>query len=91
MEGNDASKAVALISENVPEQAVRVSVYKNFFARQNRLPSDAKTVSDPPKFLAIMEFNKEFDITALKSVTAGAQAKEFKLLKAFGEKVAFYD
>jgi hypothetical protein len=36
----------------------QISLYKNYFARQNRNPSDSKTLSEPPKYLVVVELDK---------------------------------
>ncbi|KAF2669329.1 hypothetical protein BT63DRAFT_425067 [Microthyrium microscopicum] len=88
VEGDDASKAESIIKKlPLQEEAIRVSLYKNYFSRQNRLAPGEGGLKAPPKFLVVMEFNKEVDISSLKDTGVAA---EYKNLKSFGEKKAFF-
>jgi hypothetical protein len=63
-----------------------VSLYKNYFARQNRLPSGEKELQEPPKYLVVLESK---DASVLKDLSARAEGDRklasFKILKVFGE------
>jgi hypothetical protein len=89
VEGDDASKAVELVAQAAPNETVRVGVYETFFARSNREYDDASP-SEPPKFMAMLEFNEPVDISPLSSGISVVEIAEFKLAKAFGEEVPFY-
>src|SRR4051794_24900816 len=68
------------------ERAPKVSVYRNYFARQNRLPSGDKSLPDPPKYLAIAEIQGQVS----KALDSDAKVEPFSLLKGFGDSKATY-
>jgi hypothetical protein len=76
-------------SPAVAGQALRISTYKNYFSRQNRNASADNQLADPPKYLAILEFADRVDLEDV-SVGEASVVAGFKLLGAFGDKVAYF-
>jgi hypothetical protein len=77
---------------------VRTRRYELTFARQNRLPANEKKISEPPKYLALHEFDLEAPITEelmktaetewAKKVMGGCVRQEvgvYRVLNAFGD------
>jgi len=71
------------------DKAVRVGVYKNYFARNNRNPSAENKLAAPATYLAVLEFVEE--PTSAGDLESKGKVAGYKLLKAFGEIKAAYE
>jgi hypothetical protein len=89
--GEDVDDRAALQRlDEMPWQdvATRISLYRNYFARQNRLPSGEKKLKDPPKYLIVIESPSGLDVSHIDG--GDVTVAQFKILKAFGDKISFY-
>jgi hypothetical protein len=71
----------------IHEDIVRkVTLWSNFFGRQNRNRTADKKLADPPKFLAVVELNKSptGDVSGQRSELSNEVTASFDLLKASG-------
>lgn len=82
-----SKKAEAIYKQ---QNAVRTSLYENYFSRQNRIPEGQKTLKDPPKYLVVIELDSEAsDLAGLRK--DGEIVAQYSLLKAFGDKVKVFE
>jgi hypothetical protein len=59
----------------------KISLYHNYFARQNRNPSVENKLPDPPKYLIIAEIQGKTP----EVQNSAAKVAAFSLLKRFGD------
>lgn len=80
-----------VLQESIPEglKPVRSRVYKLQFARQNRKSEEENELDQPPRYLALHEFDElsAESLTKTKSSLGdqNATVASFRILKAFGE------
>jgi hypothetical protein len=77
--------------EGLPWQDVtsRISLYRNYFARQNRLPKDENKLKGPAKYLIIVESPSKLDTSKIDR--SNMVIAHFKIWKAFGDKITVFE
>ena len=65
----------------------QISLYKNYFTRQNRNPYDDKSVSERLKYLVIVELDNLSDVEfgGNKSASKNVITASYNLVKSFGD------
>jgi hypothetical protein len=83
-------QAVELLSNekfSLQNKAIRVSLWKSFFTRVNMT---VLVDSEAPQFLAVLEFKEQVDASVIDSMLENSSVAQFKLLRAFGDKVSYF-
>lgn len=67
----------------------RISLYCNYFARQNRFPSEQTKSLNPPKYLLVVETTSAIDVASLDK--GDLEVSQFELIQSFGDKIWLYE
>jgi hypothetical protein len=90
LEGGDEEAKTIIQDGRLPIDSTTVrqmSLYKNYFARQNRNLSEDKQLAEPLKYLVVVELDKPSDseVGGKDSSANNVVTASYNLLKAFGE------